>query len=222
MALRTSRGNRASSGLSSPSSGSARKPGIRPGGDSLSSISPRRRRSAPRAGDGRRSGRNRQQGVRVDGHPRRPGRAGGRGWINRHLEVIDQHALRLLAVFCHGPAGPWRRPSLRAWSEPGEQTNPVSGGRDSRPGGPLGRSSAPGLGDCARRPAREPAPPPRRGDLGRREPAKHQQHYATIPPQMQLTQSAYVGDVWHLVSQSSGSLIGTVSTTPNHQTVVVS
>ena len=50
----------------------------------------------------------------------------------------------------------------------------------------------------------------------------HQQLYPTIPPQMQLTRSAYVGDVWHLVSQSTGSFIGTVSTTANQQIIVAS
>jgi len=54
------------------------------------------------------------------------------------------------------------------------------------------------------------------------DPSCHQQLYATIPPQMQLTQGAYVGDVWHLVSQASGSLLGTVATTAEHHTIVAS
>jgi len=54
------------------------------------------------------------------------------------------------------------------------------------------------------------------------DPTCHQQLYATIPPQMQLTQRAYVGDVWHLVSHSSGSSLGTVATTAEHQIIVAS
>ena len=46
--------------------------------------------------------------------------------------------------------------------------------------------------------------------------------YAEIPPQMQLTQKDYVGDVWHLREPADGPLIGTVTATTTPQTVVVS
>jgi len=49
----------------------------------------------------------------------------------------------------------------------------------------------------------------------------HQELYARIPPQMQVTRNSFVGDVWHLVSQSSGSLLGTVATTTAQQQIVV-
>ena len=47
-------------------------------------------------------------------------------------------------------------------------------------------------------------------DLEWYDPSCQEVLYAEIPPQMQLTQKDYVGDVWHLRSPADGSLIGTV------------
>ncbi len=59
-------------------------------------------------------------------------------------------------------------------------------------------------------------------DLYWEAPGCQSELYATIPAQMQLTQSAYVGDVWNLQSHSTGALLGTVSTTATHQIVIAS
>jgi hypothetical protein len=52
------------------------------------------------------------------------------------------------------------------------------------------------------------------------DPSCHERLYATIPPQMQLQQSAYVGDVFHLRLLSTGSFIGTVRAVTASQTIV--
>jgi pimeloyl-ACP methyl ester carboxylesterase len=44
--------------------------------------------------------------------------------------------------------------------------------------------------------------------------------YATIPPQMELTQMAYIGDVWHIRLRTSGVLIGTAIASATPQTIV--
>jgi pimeloyl-ACP methyl ester carboxylesterase len=44
--------------------------------------------------------------------------------------------------------------------------------------------------------------------------------YATIPPQMQLTQAAYIGDIWRLKDATTGAAIGTISTASPKMTVV--
>ncbi|MGH9207738.1 MAG: hypothetical protein ACRD1G_14485, partial [Acidimicrobiales bacterium] len=51
--------------------------------------------------------------------------------------------------------------------------------------------------------------------------ASCQEHlYATIPPQMQLLQTMTTGDVWHLRSHSTHSLIGTATGNGAAQTVI--
>jgi hypothetical protein len=57
-------------------------------------------------------------------------------------------------------------------------------------------------------------------DLYWYDPSCREELYATIPPQMQLQQSAYAGDVWHLKSPSTGLLLGTVTAVATPQTVV--
>ena len=59
-------------------------------------------------------------------------------------------------------------------------------------------------------------------DLEWYDPSCQEVLYAEIPPQMQLTQKDYVGDVWHLREPAGGSLIGTVTAAATSQTVVVS
>jgi pimeloyl-ACP methyl ester carboxylesterase len=59
-------------------------------------------------------------------------------------------------------------------------------------------------------------------DLYWQGPGCRSELYATIPPQMQMTQSAYVGDMWRLESSSTGVVIGTISTTAANGTVVAS
>jgi pimeloyl-ACP methyl ester carboxylesterase len=58
-------------------------------------------------------------------------------------------------------------------------------------------------------------------DLEWYDPSCQEVLYAQIPPQMQLTQKDYVGDVWHLRSQADGSLIGTVKAAATQDTMVV-
>ena len=58
-------------------------------------------------------------------------------------------------------------------------------------------------------------------DLEWYDPSCREVLYAEIPPQMQLTQKDYGGDVWHLRSPVGGSLIGTITAAATPQTVVV-
>jgi hypothetical protein len=57
-------------------------------------------------------------------------------------------------------------------------------------------------------------------DLYWHDPSCQEVLYATIPPQMHLTQTAYVGDVWHIRLHSGGALIGTATATAHPQTIV--
>jgi hypothetical protein len=59
-------------------------------------------------------------------------------------------------------------------------------------------------------------------DLEWYDPSCQEVLYAEIPPQMQLAQKDYVGDVWHVRSKTDGSLIGTITAVAAPQTVVVS
>ena len=55
-------------------------------------------------------------------------------------------------------------------------------------------------------------------DLSWYDPTCQEQKYATIQPQIQLTQGTYAGQIWHL--RSNGSLIGTIHAGTKPQTVV--
>jgi hypothetical protein len=57
-------------------------------------------------------------------------------------------------------------------------------------------------------------------DLYWYDPSCRETFYATIPPQMELTQTAYVGDVWHIRLHFNGALIGTVTASATSQTIV--
>jgi len=56
-------------------------------------------------------------------------------------------------------------------------------------------------------------------DLYWYDPSCRETLYATIPPQMELTQMAYIGDVWHIRLHSSGALIGTAIASATPQTI---
>lgn len=56
-------------------------------------------------------------------------------------------------------------------------------------------------------------------DLSWYDPKCAEEEYATVWPQMQLTQDTYVGQMWHL--RANGSLVGTIKAAPASQTVVV-